>query len=140
MTLIREILDYCERTGASETRFGRIAVNDPHLVRDLRKGRSCGPAREATVRRVMAAHPHGLPGARPRPERAGAFGRPDADDPGIVDTRRSVEAMAARTGSHALLAALCRLGLRMGGLPGLDEATFRARCIEVGLLNPRRRA
>lgn len=43
MPLLRKIQMFLEKTGMPETRFGRLAVNDPRLVGDLRRGRSPGP-------------------------------------------------------------------------------------------------
>lgn len=49
MVLLIEIDRFLQRTGMPPTRFGRLAVNDPRLVGDLRRGREPGVA---TVRRV----------------------------------------------------------------------------------------
>jgi hypothetical protein len=49
MSLIAEIERYVRHTGLPETRFGRLAVNDPRLVGDLRRGRRVGPALTARV-------------------------------------------------------------------------------------------
>ena len=40
----------------TDTQFGRRAVNDPNLLRDLRRGRELRPATAARIRRFMAAH------------------------------------------------------------------------------------
>ncbi len=42
MTMLVEIDRYLRATGMSPSRFGRLAVNDPRLVQDLRKGRTLG--------------------------------------------------------------------------------------------------
>jgi hypothetical protein len=39
-TLVEEIEAFCREEELSETAFGRSAVNDPNLCRDLRNGRS----------------------------------------------------------------------------------------------------
>ena len=60
MSLLVEIDRYCRATRMPITKFGRLAVNDPRLVYDLRRGRSPGPA---MVRRVKAFIAAGRPGA-----------------------------------------------------------------------------
>ena len=42
MTLLCKIERYLRATDMPATRFGRLAVNDPRLVRDLRNGRDAG--------------------------------------------------------------------------------------------------
>ena len=42
MTILRKIERYLRTTRMPETKFGRLAVNDPRLVRDLRNGRQAG--------------------------------------------------------------------------------------------------
>lgn len=42
MSLLIAIDRYLRRTGIAETTFGRLAVNDPRLVGDLRRGRQPG--------------------------------------------------------------------------------------------------
>lgn len=39
MHLGREVEKYLKRTGMPATKFGRLAVNDPRFVLDLRNGR-----------------------------------------------------------------------------------------------------
>lgn len=46
----REVEKFLRRTGMSATRFGRLAVNDPRFVLDLRMGRE---PRSHTVARVI---------------------------------------------------------------------------------------
>lgn len=140
MSLLREILAYCERTGTAETAFGRAAVGDPNLVADLRRGVALGGRRSAWIKAAIANHPDGLPGTLPPRPRGPAPRRPDPEDPGDVDTTRALRVSGAAIGSHGLLVAMLRLGLRIGGLPGLDDATFVQRCIEAGLLRARRPA
>lgn len=54
----RDLLDkieaYCRETGVSETAFGKTAVHDPNLVRDIRGGREL---RRATLAKIEAAMP-----------------------------------------------------------------------------------
>jgi len=42
MSLLIKIDRYLRETTMSATRFGRLAVGDPRLVRDLRRGRQPG--------------------------------------------------------------------------------------------------
>lgn len=49
MSIIIKIDRHLRRTAMSATRFGRLAVNDPRLVHDLRRGREPGPAIVARV-------------------------------------------------------------------------------------------
>lgn len=49
MSLLIDIDRYLRRTQMPVTKFGRLAVNDPRLVGDLRRGRQPGPT---TVRRI----------------------------------------------------------------------------------------
>lgn len=55
MPLLLKIMRYCARTGMPVTKFGRLAVNDPRLVGDLKRGRSPGPGMIARVERFIAA-------------------------------------------------------------------------------------
>ncbi len=38
----REVEKFLRRTGMPPTKFGRLAINDPRLVMDLRNGREPG--------------------------------------------------------------------------------------------------
>lgn len=49
MELLVLIERYLKTSHMPETKFGRLAVNDPRLVGDLRRGREPGPD---TIRRV----------------------------------------------------------------------------------------
>jgi len=51
MHIGREVERYLRRTGMPVTKFGRLAVNDPRFVTDLRNGRE---PRAGTARRVIA--------------------------------------------------------------------------------------
>lgn len=42
MSVLRKIECYLRASNMPETRFGRLALNDPRLVRDLRNGREPG--------------------------------------------------------------------------------------------------
>ncbi|WP_294275226.1 hypothetical protein [uncultured Sphingomonas sp.] len=49
MELLGVIDRYLKTSLMPETKFGRLAVNDPRLVSDLRKGREPGPEMIARV-------------------------------------------------------------------------------------------
>ena len=51
MSLLIEIDRYLRATAMPVTKFGRLAVRDPRLVGDLRRGRQPG---KATIARVQA--------------------------------------------------------------------------------------
>jgi len=51
MTMLVEVDRFLRASGMSATRFGRLAIGDPSLVRDLRRGRALRPA---TVARIAA--------------------------------------------------------------------------------------
>ena len=53
MSLLFKIQNYLRRTGMPETKFGRLAVNDPRLVGDLRRGRSPGARVSTRVERFI---------------------------------------------------------------------------------------
>jgi hypothetical protein len=50
MSLLIEIDRYLRTTAMPVTKFGRLAVNDPQLVGDLRRGRRLGEKVTARVR------------------------------------------------------------------------------------------
>jgi hypothetical protein len=50
--LLNAIIQYCEQHGVTETSFGKRAVGDPNLVRDMKAGREL---RSSTVNKVMQA-------------------------------------------------------------------------------------
>jgi hypothetical protein len=56
MELLIKIDRYIKETGIPVTRFGRLAVNDPRLVHDLRLGRSPGRSLAARVEAYIAAN------------------------------------------------------------------------------------
>lgn len=55
-TLLADIEAFIQTHGLKETRFGAEALNDKHLVRQLRKGRWLRPPTEARVRRYMSTY------------------------------------------------------------------------------------
>lgn len=55
MSLLKQIEAHLKSSGLPATRFGRIVVNDPRLVHDLRNGRQPGPGIVARVTRFIAA-------------------------------------------------------------------------------------
>ena len=52
-SLLAEIALYRARTGISVTAFGKGALNDPHLIGDLRKGRNFGVLTLERIRAFM---------------------------------------------------------------------------------------
>ena len=54
MMLLVKIDRYLRHTLMPETRFGRLAVNDPRLVHDLRLGRQLRPETAAKVEAFLA--------------------------------------------------------------------------------------
>lgn len=54
MSLLIIIDRYLRQTGMPVTKFGRLAVNDPRLVHDLRRGRCPGPSMRARVEAFIA--------------------------------------------------------------------------------------
>ena len=53
MTLLRAIEVYLERTGTPPTRFGREALGDPRLIRDLHRGRELRPETMARLQSFL---------------------------------------------------------------------------------------
>ncbi len=49
MSVLIKIDRYLRRTGMPVTKFGRLAVNDPRLVDDLKRGRQPGHAIVARI-------------------------------------------------------------------------------------------
>jgi len=52
--LVEAVNRFIEDHSLSPVTFGREAMNDPHFVRDINKGRRLWPETEAKVRRFMA--------------------------------------------------------------------------------------
>jgi hypothetical protein len=55
--LLDAIDDFVTSRGMSPITFGRLAMRDPHFVRDIRGGRRVWPETEAKIRAFMANHP-----------------------------------------------------------------------------------
>ena len=55
MNLLFEIEKFLRRTNMPPTRFGRLAVRDPRLVGDLRRGREARADMEQRIRSFIAA-------------------------------------------------------------------------------------
>jgi hypothetical protein len=51
--LIRQIEAFMRQTKMPQTKFGRLAVHDPRLIDDLRKGRILRPATQQRVEHFM---------------------------------------------------------------------------------------
>ena len=54
MSLLVRIDHYLRTTATPSTRFGRLAVNDPRLVADLRAGRRIGKRVAARIEALLA--------------------------------------------------------------------------------------
>jgi len=54
MSTHRKIEKFLRVTGMPETLFGRLAANDPRLVRDLRQGRELRAATAARIEAFLA--------------------------------------------------------------------------------------
>lgn len=55
MNLLPRIDRYLRNTNTPPTRFGRLVVNDPRLIGDLRNGRQLGPRVSERVARFLEA-------------------------------------------------------------------------------------
>ena len=55
MSVHRKIEKFLRRGGMSATTFGRLALGDPRLVHDLRRGRELRPPTEARLEAFLAA-------------------------------------------------------------------------------------
>jgi len=55
-TLLSEIVRFTETHSLSESEFGHQALNDRHLVRQLREGRELRRKTEARVRHFMVTY------------------------------------------------------------------------------------
>jgi len=56
MDLLEEVTSFINRTGMAPTRFGRSAVNDPHLVRKLQDDANITTRTIKRVRAFMASY------------------------------------------------------------------------------------
>lgn len=54
MAVLGKIERFLRQSEMPPTRFGRIAVNDPRLVGDLRRGREPGPRVVARIEETLA--------------------------------------------------------------------------------------
>ncbi len=59
MSLLIKIDSFLRRSAMPPTRFGRLAVRDPRLVGDLRRGREPGPSTIRRVEAFIATHDRG---------------------------------------------------------------------------------
>ena len=66
MSMLRKIELYLKKTAMPPTRFGRLAVNDPRLVGDLKNGREPGSRVVARIEAFLAR------GAESQAEKQGA--------------------------------------------------------------------
>ena len=55
MSVLGKIDRYLKKTGMPPTRFGRLAVNDPRLVGELRNGREPGKRLVARIEAFLTA-------------------------------------------------------------------------------------
>ena len=53
MSMLHKVERFLGRTEMPPTKFGRLAVNDPRLVSDLRNGRELRPGTVARVDRFL---------------------------------------------------------------------------------------
>lgn len=56
MSVMVKIDRYLRATAMPPTKFGRLAVNDPRLVGDVRRGRQLRPAMVARVEAFIKEH------------------------------------------------------------------------------------
>lgn len=68
MVILRKIERFLRQAEMSETRFGRMAVRDPRLVHDLRRGREPRPAMVARIEAFIAGQTAPAPAPCPAPE------------------------------------------------------------------------
>lgn len=54
MTMLQKVERFLEGRHMPPTKFGRLAINDPRLVKDMRDGRELRPATAARVERFLA--------------------------------------------------------------------------------------
>jgi hypothetical protein len=57
MSMLRKIEIYLKESAMPPTRFGRLAVNDPRLVGDLKNGREPGSSVVARIEAFLARGP-----------------------------------------------------------------------------------
>lgn len=56
MSVLHKIDRYLRETEMPPTKFGRLAVRDPRLVHDLRRGREPGMQMVSRIEAFLAAH------------------------------------------------------------------------------------
>lgn len=59
--LLDAILSYCDKHGITETGFGKRAVGDPNLVRDMKAGRELRSSTVSKVLKAIAPQPEASP-------------------------------------------------------------------------------
>lgn len=57
MAVLSKIERHLRRTAMPPTKFGRLAINDPRLVRDLREGRELRARTAARIEAFLASEP-----------------------------------------------------------------------------------
>lgn len=57
MSVMQKIDRYLKATGLPPTKFGRLAVNDPRLVHDLKRGREPGRRMVARIEDYIQRNP-----------------------------------------------------------------------------------
>jgi SAM-dependent methyltransferase len=82
--IVRDIANYCQRTGLAESTFGRLAINDGKLVSRLRDGGRITSTTLERLRAFMAANPPDRP-------RKGAVLPPRRTTPRAVDPVAAIE-------------------------------------------------
>lgn len=55
-SLVRAVEAFLKDRDMAPVTFGRLAMNDPHFVRDIRAGRRLWPETEKKVRAFMASY------------------------------------------------------------------------------------
>lgn len=58
MSVHRKIEKFLRASSMPPTKFGRLAVRDPRLVHDLRRGRELGPRIVARIEAFLSAQQH----------------------------------------------------------------------------------
>jgi hypothetical protein len=58
MHLLREVEKFLREHDMPKSRLGRLALNDPRFVDDLRGGSEPKPKTQAKVRKFMTEYPH----------------------------------------------------------------------------------
>lgn len=85
--LAADVQAYLRQTDTPAARLGKVAVNDPSIVSQLRAGLICGPKREAKVRACMAQYPKGIPASAGPPPRVRAVRPRERKDVGVPAQR-----------------------------------------------------